>query len=104
MEQLKKFMSIVGFSLLCIIALALTSILVSWPYLICQLSGKTPCIVASLITVLLLIVCCIFTMHELDGEWVFIPVAYVQAVVSAWLLSGAVFLIYSTIVNFSSCL
>ena len=95
METVRKFMLIVGFSLLCIMALSLTVILVTWPYLAYQLSGRTPCMVVSIITLVLLIVSCIFSIHELDGEWVFIPIVYVQAVVSAWLVSGGLFAIYS---------
>lgn len=107
MEKLKKFGFVVGFGLLCIVSLATTIILVMWPYLIyLRYGGKTPCVIASIVTGVILIIFSIVAILEFieDSEELFIPVAYCQAVFTTWVVSGGLFLVYSVAVDLLYCL
>ena len=66
METLKKIGLVVGYSLLIVICLAFTTTLVVWPYIFYREGGIVACVLASIVTLFVLVLFVIGSLEECD--------------------------------------
>lgn len=90
MKTLKKIGLIVGYSLLIIVCLGLTATLAAWPYAFYMEGGTVPCIVASVVTLFILV---LFFFCSLD-ECETIIGAYCLDVFVTWIVCGILSAVY----------
>ena len=84
MKTLKKIGLIVGYSLLISVCLGLTATLAAWPYVFYMEGGTVACIIASVLTLLILVSFFFCLLDECDT----IIGAYCLSVFVTWIVCG----------------
>lgn len=89
MKTLKKI-GLLGYSLLIVICLGLTATLAAWPYVFYMEGGTVPCVIASVVTVIILVLFFFCSQDECDT----IIGAYCLDVFVTWIVCGILSAIY----------